>query len=84
MMFTNQTINDTTFALYDPASNLSMPGSITFNLTSVDSALELAWKMGLFAYYYCAPKFEENPMDLSQFYIKIDAMLKNPILQFRW
>lgn len=82
---TNQSFNESTFLIYDAKINLTMPADVRFNLSSLDVALELVWKIKLLAHYYCAEQLAAvNPIDLSSFFVKIELMLKNPMMLFRW
>ncbi|CAL8126728.1 unnamed protein product [Orchesella dallaii] len=65
-------------------TNLTMPGSTMFN-SSLDAAVELVWKLAIMTHYYCIqPNQFDTVTDHTHFYVKLETILKNPMILFRW
>ncbi|ODN01036.1 hypothetical protein Ocin01_05657 [Orchesella cincta] len=65
-------------------SNMTMPGSALYN-SSMDAAVELIWKLTMVVHYYCLqPGQFVSFTDHSYFFVKLESILKNPLILFRW
>lgn len=80
----NQTLNDSLYVLYNLNDSNAMPGKMAFNISSMDIAIELLWKITMLTHYYCSDQFVDSPFDYSLLFVKMEALLKNPVLMFRW